>query len=241
MQIRPSGSAPVRLHFAQLPSRRRSRRAGHRRQRHAAQRRRPGVARIRHQLLHGPGHDHQAARAGDHRLDSARDGLRGVAHRAVGHPQRRHRARSASITRPKCRRSWPTWSTASSAARRPRYTFSLRVVTLDSPELADRGPAVAAARAGADAGHQRLAAGQGGRRDSAGRIAPPQRLPRTQLAVPDGQQRAVDGRFGDARPALRPRRDSAARHGRRLRSVAGPGRRRLRPWISARCCRPIGG
>ena len=49
------------------------------------------------------------------------------------------------------------------------YTFSMRVVTLDSPNWRTAVAASAAARAGADAGRQRLAAAQGERRHSAGR------------------------------------------------------------------------
>ena len=49
-----------------------------------------------------------------------RDGLRGVAHRAAGDPLGRAADACASTTRPKCRRSWPTWSSGSPAARRRR-------------------------------------------------------------------------------------------------------------------------
>ena len=91
-------------------------------------------------------------------------------------------------------------------------------------QLAYGGPAVDAPGAGANAQRQRLAAGQGGRGHSVGPTAPPQRLPRTQLALPDGQQRAIDVGHRDARPAVRPRRDPPSRNARRLRSLAGPGR-----------------
>ena len=130
-------------------------------------------------------------------------------------------ARFASTTRPKCRSIVADVVERFTSSEAATYTFSMRVVTLDSPKLADCGPAALAAGAGANAGHQRLAAAQGKRRHPVGRTSPPQRLPRTQFAVPDGQQRAIDRRFGHARPALRPRRNPAARHGRRLRSVPG--------------------
>ena len=214
--------------------------ARHRRQRHAAQRRRPGLAGVRHQPLYDAGHHHQAARAGDHRLDPARDGLRGVAHRAAGHPQRR----TAHAPR------LPHAQNAGDRGRpgrplRQQRGGHLHVLAAGrdarQSQLAHGGPAVAAPGAGADAQRQRLAAGQGGRGHPVGRTAPPQRLPRTQLALPDGQQRAIDAGLGDARPAVRPRRDPPARNGRRLRSVAGPGRRRLQSRFQSAACRPTGG
>ena len=205
---------------------------------YAAQRRRPGVARLRHQ-------PYTARVTTTKRPEQAiidwilrETGYEAWHTEPLGILERRAAARSASITRPKCRRSWPTWSIASPAARRPRTRSRLRVVTLDSPSWRTAAQRLLAAGAGANAGRQRLGAAQGRRRHPAGRTSPPQRLPRAQFALPDGQQRAVDGGFGDARPALRPRRDPPARHGRRLRSLAGAGRRGLCAWISARCCRP---
>ena len=106
-------------------------------------------------------------------------------------------------------------------------TFCLRVMTIDSPELAHPRPAGVAARARADPRRLRLAVAEGGRRRAPGRLAAAERLPRTQLPAPDGQQRAIDGRFHAAAADLRAQRHPAAGNGLRLREPHRPDRRRL--------------
>ncbi len=54
-------------------------RQSHQRHRHAPQRCRSGVARIRHHSVHAPCHQHQPSRASHRRLDLARNWLRRLA------------------------------------------------------------------------------------------------------------------------------------------------------------------
>ena len=120
-------------------------------QRHAAGRSRPSLAGIRHQPVHGSRHYHQTARAGDHRLDPPRDGLRGMAQRAVRLPQR-HAADLAGLPH------------AADAGRRGRHRRSLRLqrgrdADLQPPHRHGRQSQLAGDRPSPLAAHPRADAG----------------------------------------------------------------------------------
>ena len=181
---------------------------------------------------------HQTARTGHRRLDPAGDRLRGLARRAAGHPQR-HAADAPRLSHAADagRRGRRRRSLRRQRGRR-RQTFSLRVMTIDSPNWRVRAQRVLQPVPVQTPGVSAWLLAEGRRRRAAGRSAAADRLPRAQLAAPAGQQRPIDRRFGMLRPRtyvrdVSPRPDVWPR----LRGRRPARSTRASPWSSARCCR----
>ena len=151
---------------------RRSRLARRRGRDYTAQRCRTGVARLRHQRLHGAGHIDQPAGASHHRLDSARHRIRDLAQRA-GVPAERGAADLARLSHP------GNAEAGGRAGRTLHQQRGGRLYVLDAggharqPSLAHHGGPAVAAGSGADRRRPCLGLAQGRRRDPGGRAAPP--------------------------------------------------------------------